>query len=198
MLPTAAKAVPVGPEWLHEAKMDGFRAQVHVDDGEVAVYSRTGVDFTKRFRSLRPTLEAIPVKSAIIDCELFACGSDGMPSFDTLMSLGNRAPALCLWCFDILYLNGVRLMPMPLAQRKSILADVIALADEEHLQFSGDFHDPIALLAAGEKTGLEGIVSKRRDSPYRSGRTNDWLKVKTKSWRQANRDRFKSMRRAPA
>ena len=78
---------------------------------------------------------------------------------------------------------------MPLTQRKAILNDLVNLADNERLQFSGEFNDPERLLAVGEKTGLEGIVSKRRESAYRSGPTRDWLKIKTVSWRAANRDR---------
>ena len=66
MLPTPAKTVPVGPEWLHEAKLDGFSAQIHVEDGKAILYSRNGADLTKRFRSIRSTIEAIPARSAII------------------------------------------------------------------------------------------------------------------------------------
>jgi bifunctional non-homologous end joining protein LigD len=75
------------------------------------------------------------------------------------------------------------------SQRKAMLADVLASADGEHLQFSGDFDDPVKLLGTCHKMGLEGIVSKRRDSAYRSGPTRDWLKIKTATWRAANRDR---------
>ena len=194
-LPTPAKAVPVGPKSLHEAKLDGFRAQIHVEDGEAILYSRNGADITKRFRSIHPVLTEIPARSAIIDCELVACDESGLPSFRTLMELGNKAPALCLWCFDLLYLDGVRITPMPLTQRKAILNDLVNLADNERLQFSGEFADPERLLAAGEKTGLEGIVSKRRESAYRSGKTRDWLKIKTVSWRAANRSRWEAFHR---
>ncbi|CAA2142779.1 hypothetical protein [Hyphomicrobium sp. ghe19] len=190
MLPTLAKEPPGGPEWLHEAKLDGFRAQVHVENGAATLYSRSGADLTKRFRAIRSTIEGIPAKSAIIDCELVACGADGLPCFKTLMELGNRAPALCLWAFDLLYLDGVRITPMPLTQRKDILNDLVNQADDERLQFSGEFVDLERLLAAGDTTKLEGVVSKRRDSAYRSGKTRDWLKIKTASWRVANRDRW--------
>jgi bifunctional non-homologous end joining protein LigD len=198
MAPTLAKIPPTGPEWLHEVKFDGWRAQVHLEQGEATIYSKSGADYTKRFRSLRPLLNCIPVKSAIIDCELVACDETGMPDFRTLMDLGNRAPALCLWCFDLLYLNGVRFTPMPIEQRKTILADVVALADSQHLQFSGDFDDPVKLLQTCERMGLEGIVSKRRESAYRSGPTRDWLKIKTTTWRQTNRNRWESFRQGKA
>jgi ATP-dependent DNA ligase len=101
------------------------------------------------------------------------------------MELGSNAP-LCLWCFDLLYVNGVRFMPMPIEQRKAILADVVRQADSQHIQFSGDFDDPMK---------LEGIVSKRRESPYQSGPTRDWPKVKTAIWRAANVKRFERLKK---
>ena len=81
------------------------------------------------------------------------------------MELGNKAPALCLWCFDLLHLNGEKLTLLPLDQRKALLAGVVSAADDEHLQFSGDFDDPIRLLETCGKMGFEGIVSKRKESP---------------------------------
>jgi bifunctional non-homologous end joining protein LigD len=86
-------------------------------------------------------------------------------------------------------------MPMPLEQRKVILADVVVLADSQHIQFSGDFDDPIKLLETCEHMGLEGIVSKRRESPYQPGPTRDWLKVKTAIWRAANVKRFELLKK---
>ena len=146
MAPTLAKTPPVGPEWLHEVKFDGWRAQVHIDAGAATLYSKNGADITRRFRSMRPALARVPVRSAIIDCELVACDETGMPSFRSLMNLGNKAPALCLWCFDLLHLNGVRITPLPLVERKALLADLVAMVGDKHLQFSGDFDDPTAVL----------------------------------------------------
>jgi bifunctional non-homologous end joining protein LigD len=191
MAPTLTKLPPEGPEWVHEVKFDGWRMQLHVEQGDAAIYSKNGTDYTKRFRALKSTIETIAAKSAIIDCELVACDDSGMPNLRTLMELGNKAPSLCLWCFDLLVLNGVRLMPMPLFQRKAFLADVINATDDEHLQFSGDFSDPVKLLETCHKMGFEGIVSKRRESAYRPGPTRDWLKIKTATWRAAtHRDRW--------
>jgi bifunctional non-homologous end joining protein LigD len=190
MAPTLAKAPPEGSDWLHEVKFDGWRMQLHVEQGDAALYSKNGTDYTKRFGALRDTIEGIPVKSAIIDCELVACDDTGMPNFPTLMEMGNKAPALCLWCFDLLSLDGARIMPLPLSQRKAMLADVLAAADDEHLQFSGDFSDPIKLLDTCQRMNLEGIVSKRRESAYRPGPTHDWLKIKTATWRAENNHRY--------
>ena len=113
-----------------------------------------------------------------------------MPSFKALMEGGNEALVLSLWCFDLLYLKGVRTLHLPLMRRRALLAEVVALADDPRMQFSGEFADPLALLAAGERNGFEGVVSKRRDSSYRSGPTRDWLKIKTKTWKEVNRERF--------
>ena len=106
------------------------------------------------------------------------------------MELGNKAPALCLWCFDLLSVDGVRITPLPLTARKARLNEIVNGADDERVQFSGDFGDPVKLLKTCAKMGLEGIVSKRRVSAYRSGPTRDWLKIKTAIWRAANRDRW--------
>ena len=95
MAPTLAKMPPLGPGWLHEVKFDGWRAQFHIEAGSATLYSKNGADFTKRFRALQPTIEAIPIKSAIIDCELVACDETDMPCFQTLITLGNKASALC-------------------------------------------------------------------------------------------------------
>ena len=98
----------------YEVKFDGWRVQVHVEGSQATLYSKNGADFT-----LRPTIASVPVKSAIIDCELVACDETGMPCFKTLTDLANKAPALCLWCFDLLHLNSVRIT-LPLVDRKAL------------------------------------------------------------------------------
>ena len=190
MAPTLAKIPPAGPEWLHEVKFDGWRMQLQVDGDQTALYSKNAADYTRRFRALHVTVSRLPVKNAIIDCELVACDETGTPSFKTLMELGNKAPALCLWCFDLLHLNGVRITPLPLVERKALLADLVAMVGDKHLQFSGDFDDPTALLHTCQRMNLEGIVSKRRESAYRSGPTRDWVKIKMATWRAENRGRW--------
>ncbi len=105
MAPTLAKTPPSGDEWLHEIKFDGFRAQVHVEGGSIAIYSRNGADMTKRFRRLKDALSAMPVDSIILDAEVVACDESGQPNFRTLMN-GAKDCDLCLWCFDILAFDG--------------------------------------------------------------------------------------------
>jgi bifunctional non-homologous end joining protein LigD len=195
MAPTLAKQPPAGDGWLHELKVDGWRAQVHVLDGNVAIYSKRGADITRRFTNIHPVCQSIPAKSAILDCELVACDAKGMPCFRTLTTMGNRSRAICLVAFDLLYLNGVRLTPLELAERKAMLGAIVAMVGSKQLQFSAAFNDPLKLLASCEKLGFEGIVSKRADSVYLPGPTKDWLKVKTAAWRAANADRFEMMRK---
>jgi ATP-dependent DNA ligase len=194
MAPTLAKTPPTGPEWLHEVKFDGWRAQLHVENGAYTLYSKNGTDYTKRFNGLRDVVSNIRVKSAIIDCELVACDDNGMPCFRTLMQLGNRA-TLCLVGFDLLHLDGVRLMPIAIEQRKDMLRTLVDLVASRQFQFSDTFNDPIKLLDACSKHGLEGIVSKRKGSAYRSGPTKEWLKVKTAAWRLENRNRWEMFQR---
>jgi ATP-dependent DNA ligase len=91
-------------------------------------------------------LHEIPARRAIIDAELVACGPDGMPCFLALMAYRNDAP-LCLWAFDLLALDGIRLLPLPLHERRARLADLVAVAVTEHIQFSGALDDPVKLLA---------------------------------------------------
>jgi bifunctional non-homologous end joining protein LigD len=171
MLATAVRAPPDGPAWLHEFKADGFRAQVHLDRGDATIYSRNGRDIARRFRAILPVLAKFPAKrSAIIDAELVACDDAGLPCFEKLIGYRHGEAPLCLWCFT---LDGVRLMPLPLTERKKRLADMVAAADTEHIQFSGSFPDAQKLLAACERMGMEGIVSKVANSPYRPGRSPD-------------------------
>jgi bifunctional non-homologous end joining protein LigD len=93
-----------------------------------------------------------------------------------------------VWAFDILELNGRDLRPAPLTKRKLALEKVVNKAQDHRLRLSEHFDDGVALLASAERMGLEGVVSKRRDAPYRSG-PGDWIKVKCTTWREQNKDR---------
>ncbi|CAA2141395.1 hypothetical protein [Hyphomicrobium sp. ghe19] len=189
MAPALAKLPPTGPEWLHEIKFDGWRTQLHVEDGSYTLYSKNGADFTKRFRQLAGVVETLQVRRAIIDCELIACDESGMPCFQTLMTLGNRA-TLCLVAFDLLMLDGVNFMNLGIEERKAALQLIVKSTNTTRFQFSDGFDDPIALLEACSRLNFEGIVSKRRGSLYKSGPTKEWLKLKTAEWRATNRRRW--------
>jgi ATP-dependent DNA ligase len=186
--PVLKPSPPTGSEWIHEVKFDGWRAQLNKRGGDVVVFTRNGHDFTKRFAPIRDSLIALPARSAIIDAELVACDNDGKPDFDKLMA--GEHDNLCAWCFDLLELNGHDLRALPLVRRKQRLRNLIIKADDHVLRYSDEFPDPVKLLRVVHDMGLEGIVSKRRDQPYRSGKNPGWIKVKTRAWKAANRDRW--------
>ena len=176
-------------------KFDGFRAQLHKAAGEAKIYSKNGHDFTPRYPAIVTALKALPVRSAILDAELTVCGSDGAPQFYRLLMSRFDQGELCVWAFDLLEFDGEDLRQEPLESRKAALAKLLHKANP-FLRTSESFSDPVKLLAECERRGLEGIVSKRRDSLYRSGKSSAWIKVKCAAWREANRNRHELFERA--
>jgi bifunctional non-homologous end joining protein LigD len=170
---------PSGAGWLHEVKFDGYRVQLHKDGGDIAIYSKNGADFTRRYPATAEALHSFPGKSLIVDGELVACDERGVPDFYALHVRGEKERDLCVWCFDLLALNGRDLRPLPLIARKTKLAKLLARTSHERLRYSEVFTDPEKLLAACEEHELEGIVSKKNDAPYRCGNQTDWIKVKS-------------------
>ena len=187
--PVLAKAPPTGREWIHEVKHDGWRAQLHKAGDEVVVFSKSGNDFTKRFRSIADAVLKLPTPSAIIDAELIACDAEGTPNFYALM--GGAKHGCCAYCFDLLEFEGGSLVAAPLDERRFLLRRLMQRADRDTVRLSEAFDHPMALLDACEKHGLEGIVSKLRGDSYRSGKNPGWIKVKTTVWRESNRERHK-------
>jgi bifunctional non-homologous end joining protein LigD len=178
------------PGWVHDVKFDGWRLQVHKHGEDVRFYSRNGRDLTSRFAQVRDHVVYLP--DCIIDAELVACDTDGKPDFPALM---RKDPNLCAWCFDLLEVGGADLRALPLIARKDKLREMLIAADDDRLRYSEEFPDPVKLLAVVEKMGLEGVVSKRADAPYRSGPQKDWVKVKARGWREANADRWEQLQR---
>ena len=173
--PTVAKEPPSGPGWAHELKHDGYRLQIHVRDGRVRVYTMNGNDWTKRYP--RIVEEAARLRAPlIIDAEVVHLSADGVPDFDTLHSRTADENAVAL-AFDLL-LSGEDIRRQPLVERKTALKWVLRKAREgiqyvEHAEGHGD-----KLFAAVCNLGLEGIVSKRLTSAYKSGPSKVWIKVK--------------------
>ena len=177
-LPSSASQPPSGEEWLHEIKHDGFRVIARKDGASVRLYSRPGNDLTKRFPLIVKGLAQLRLWSCIIDGEAVACGEDGIASFDRIRYRQHDA-SVFLYVFDLVELNGDDLRRDPLAVRKATLASLLARAAPE-LRFNAhiDEKDGPLVFAQACKLGLEGIVSKRRNSAYRSGRSSDWIKSK--------------------
>ncbi len=179
-LATLAAKVPGGGNWLHEIKFDGYRALCRIERGKAYFYTREGHDWTDRFGKLPETAGSLPVKSAILDGEIVVLRPDGTSSFQALQNTlgGQSKDSLTYYVFDLLHMDGFDLRKVPLIRRKELLATLLKnrsgpIRLSDHYQGSGE-----ELLEGACKHALEGIISKRADCPYISGRTKDWLKVK--------------------
>jgi bifunctional non-homologous end joining protein LigD len=186
-LPTKAPQPPTGEAWLHEIKHDGFRVIARKDGDRVRLYSRPGNDLTYRFPLIVESLARLRSRSCVIDGEAVACDDNGMPSFDRIRYRRHDA-SVFLFAFDLIEWNGDDLRREPLAVRKATLASVLAKAApglrlNDHIETDGR-----TVFAHACKMGLEGIVSKRKDSPYRSGRSPDWLKSKNPACEAVKRE----------
>lgn len=181
-LATLASEIPDGPDWIHEIKLDGYRLIALIRDGTVTLRTRNDKDWTHRFPGLVQSLSALKVTDAILDGEAVVFTSKGATSFQDLqeaLSAGDTTAAR--YCaFDLLWLNGDDLRGDQLEERKARLAEIVPPSSRgtvllsEHLSQGGR-----ELLERAKKLKLEGIVSKRRTEPCRSGRGTDWIKVKT-------------------
>jgi bifunctional non-homologous end joining protein LigD len=188
-LATLRASTPDGGRWQYELKFDGYRAQLHKAAGTATVFGKNGGDLTSRFPTIVTALLALPVRSCIIDGELIAAGAEGQPDFLALLH-GRHVP-VCVYAFDLLELQGRDLRELPLEQRRAQLKRLLNRSKSNLIRFSDSFPDPIVLLAECIRLGLEGIVCKRKDAPYRSGTRCGWVKVKTEQWKAAHRYRAK-------
>jgi bifunctional non-homologous end joining protein LigD len=173
---TLVDTVPTGSAWLHEVKYDGYRALVAVAGGTAKVFTRNGLDWSDKFPGIAEAAAALDVTSALIDGEIVAF-KDGRPDFSTLKDAIGSGGDMTMFAFDLLNLDGEDLTALPTTTRKArlqaIIGDDARLHYAEHVIGSGE-----RLLEKMCAEGLEGVVSKRADAPYRAGRTSDWLKIK--------------------
>ncbi|POR52484.1 DNA ligase D [Bosea psychrotolerans] len=182
-LATLQDKPPVGENWLHEVKFDGYRLQARIDAGKVRLSTRSGLDWTGRFgAALVDALAKLPCETALIDGEVVALGEAGISSFSALQEAlaEGRTGALVFFAFDLLHLDGEDLRAEPLLARKEQLEALLqAAAPDGPLRYSEHFVEPgQTMLRHACRMGLEGVVSKRVDAPYRSGRGRDWIKSK--------------------
>ena len=176
-IPTRAFVVPVGPEWIHEIKHDGYRLQVRREGDTVRLFTRRGYDWTTRYPAIASTATELSARSFTLDGEAVVCGSDGIAIFDALHRHGTVSEAM-LYAFDLLEIDGEDLRSLPLSSRKKRLSKLIGkrrlgIVLSTHTEEYGE-----AIFRQACAMGLEGIVSKRRSAPYRSGPSRDWLKIK--------------------
>lgn len=183
-LATLVDAVPPGDEWLHEIKFDGYRLEAIITKGKARLITRRGLDWTDRFPDLAASLAELPVKDAVLDGEAVVLDDQGVSRFQLLqVGIQSRERPIQYFIFDLLHLNGWDLRRVPLADRKRLLAALLAGAGaggsdsdircSEHLAGSG-----AAMWENACRLGAEGIISKRADGRSIAGRTTDWRKVK--------------------
>ena len=176
-LPRPAQEPPAGPGWLHEIKHDGFRILAHRQGHRVRLLTRNGHDFSDRFPLPTEAIEALPVRSCVIDGEAIVCDENGLAVFDLIRGHGTNARAI-LCAFDLLEVNGEDIRREPIEDRKRKLAGLLRLPHDgialnEHFGGEG-----VMIYKHACALGCEGIVSKRLGSSYRAGRSSHWLKIK--------------------
>ena len=175
-----ATTPPVEEGWLHELKLDGYRMQARKQGAKVQMLTRSGLDWTHRMKTIADQIAALPMEDAILDGEVVVLAENGTTSFADLQAAfqeGVKKP-LTYFIFDLLHLNGHNLRGLPLTERKTNLEPLLEGAGEflrfgEHLETNG-----AAMFSKACELHAEGIISKRASSPYVSGRSGDWLKLK--------------------
>ncbi|MEJ6850708.1 non-homologous end-joining DNA ligase [Sinorhizobium fredii] len=176
---------PKGRDWAFEVKWDGYRLAVHVEPGRVRVITRGGYDWTDRFASIATEARQLGHDTLILDGEAVVLDDKGRSDFGLLQRALGRKPSLhdpreiLFFAFDLLYLDGRDLRRLPLRERRRLLESIVVAGRAGVTRLSEEVE------ADGEKFfriacehGLEGIVAKRRDKPYHSGRRPDWQKIK--------------------
>ncbi|RUW50836.1 RNA ligase family protein [Mesorhizobium sp. M8A.F.Ca.ET.021.01.1.1] len=178
LMPTLVEKPPEGDGWTHEVKFDGYRSLIIKDEEGVRIFTRRGLDWTAKYRDLAKEAGDLDVDSAIIDGEVIVLNDAGLSDFGALRkAISRRQHDLYFVAFDLLHINGLDIRDMPLEERREILAEMIPVG--QHIQFSqalpGEARVIFHLI---DQAGMEGMVSKRRDSKYRSGMSTNWLKDK--------------------
>ncbi len=174
---------PNSDGWCHEIKFDGYRTQLRVEDGKATLKTRKGLDWTEKFAAIAKAGRALP--DALIDGEIVALDQNGSPDFSTLQAAisDGKTGNLIFFAFDLLFADGEDLRRLPLAERKSRLKALLEarkgrnelIRYVEHFEVDGD-----TFLESANGLSLEGIISKKLDAPYRSGRSEGWAKTKTR------------------
>jgi bifunctional non-homologous end joining protein LigD len=178
-LATLAVEPPSGADWLHEIKFDGYRVLAAMACGRCRLHTRSGLDWTGKFPRVAEAVAQLPMRSALLDGEIVALDEKGRSDFGRLQrALETRADILTYFVFDLVELDGRDLSRLPLAERKSRLARALrqapaAIQYSDHVRGGGP-----RFLEECCRLGLEGVVSKREDRPYVSGRSLAWIKTK--------------------
>jgi bifunctional non-homologous end joining protein LigD len=184
-LASLSSAAPSSTDWVHEIKFDGYRIQARIDGERVKLLTRNGLDWTKRFPTIARACATLASHRAILDGEVVSGDERGVSDFSALQDnlKSGRQDRLVYYVFDLLHLDGEDLTGKPLIERRRLLRKLVAeLPKDDTTRFSDDFEvTGSQLLEQARRLNLEGIISKRRTAPYRSGRGGDWLKTKCTS-----------------
>ena len=181
-LASPCETPPSGPKWIHEIKHNGYRMQARIDGPSVQLLTRKGLDWTDRFASIAAAVKKIGLASGLLDGEIVVEEQNGITSFNNLQAdlSAGRQDRFRYFVFDLLYCEGFDLTKAALVDRKSLLQQILVslpagspVRFSEHLEVDGP-----TMLEHSCRFGLEGIISKRKDLPYRSGRGDHWLKSK--------------------
>ncbi|MBR1285013.1 DNA ligase D [Bradyrhizobium sp. AUGA SZCCT0177] len=180
----SAESPPNSDGWCHEIKFDGYRMQLRVEDGDAVLKTRKALDWTEKFGAIAKEATSLP--DVLIDGEIAALDHHGVPHFSTLQAAisDGKTGALIFFAFDLLFAGGEDLRGLPLGERKARLKQLLEARKRKgrliqyvaHFEESGD-----SVLEAANKLALEGIISKKLDAPYRSGRSESWTKSKTRA-----------------
>ncbi|UQD71390.1 DNA ligase D [Bradyrhizobium japonicum] len=181
---TPVERPPAADGWCHEIKFDGYRVQLRVEDGEATLKTRKGLDWTDKFAAIAKEAGELP--DVMIDGEVVALDHNGAPNFSSLQAAlsDGKTEDLIFFAFDLLFAEGLDCRRLPLGERKDRLRQLLDAGKKkssqiryvEHFESSGD-----AVLQSACKLELEGVVSKKLDAPYRSGRTESWTKAKCRA-----------------
>lgn len=182
MQPKLVEQPPLGDDWLHEIKYDGYRTQLHIDSGAIRAFTRNGHDWTDKYPNIVKAAKGIPARTAIIDGEICVQDEAGVTDFSALRQAFKARPQdIIFFAFDLLHLDGADLRPAPLEERRAKLRLLISQVPGSRIVLSDEFDgDGQAFFDLVNAHGLEGMVSKRKGSRYWSGPSEAWYK--TKCW----------------
>jgi bifunctional non-homologous end joining protein LigD len=178
---TLASSLPTTGDWIVESKLDGYRLLARVDNGRARLFTSGGHDWTRKLASLAAAVEKLPVSSGWLDGEIVVFNK-GLPDFGALQNAidGATNEEIVYFLFDLPFFNGKDLRNVPLWTRRSLLSRVLE-SEGDRIRFSQDFDAPVTrIFEAAAGLGLEGLMLKRRDAKYESGRTQTWLKAKSR------------------
>ncbi|OGA97364.1 MAG: ATP-dependent DNA ligase [Burkholderiales bacterium RIFCSPHIGHO2_12_FULL_61_11] len=181
-LATLATSLPAAGQWVYEIKFDGYRLMTRIENGKSTLVTRGGIDWSAKLPGLVRELEQLGLRSAWLDGEIVVLGDNGAPDFNALqqsLDQHQSSDAIVYFLFDVPYFEGYDLRKVELVARRQLLKNLLEENGSDHIRFSADFKgDAASILSSACRMNLEGVIAKRSDASYVSGRTESWLKLK--------------------